>query len=109
MSVEKFIDQYLSSYTNYKEYWNYEDGCVLLGCKNLFEATGDRKYFDFIEKYLQGFIGEDGTIRNYEMDKYNIDSINSGKILFFMYERTGEEKYRKAIEILMDQLRTHPR
>ncbi len=109
MSVEKFIDQYLSGYTNYKEYWNYEDGCVLLGCKNLFEATGDRKYFDFIEKYLQGFIGEDGTIRNYEMDKYNIDSINSGKILFFMYERTGEEKYRKAIEILMDQLRTHPR
>lgn len=109
MKLENYIDSYLKGYRNYKEYWNYEDGTVLLGAKQLYEATGDEKYFSFIENYLKYFIREDGTIDHYEMEKFNIDSINSGKILFFMYDKTGEEKYRKAIEVMMDQLRNQPR
>lgn len=109
MNIEKYIDEYLRGYRNYKNYWNYEDGTVLLGAKQLYEATGDGKYFAFIENYLKNFITEDGTIEHYEMTQYNIDSINCGKILFFMFEKTGEEKYRKAIEIMMDQLRSQPR
>lgn len=109
MKAENFIVTYLEGYKNYKEKWNYEDGCVLMGAKQLYEATGEEKYFDFIEKYLKQFIMEDGTIKNYELESFNIDSINAGKVLFFMYDKTGEEKYRKAIEFLMEQLRMHPR
>ncbi len=107
--VQKFIDRFLKEYEPYKNYWNYEDGCVLLGCMGMYRATGDRFYFEFIENYLKGFITEDGQINHYEKEKYNIDSINCGKILYFMYDETGEEKYRRAIEVLMDQLRSHPR
>lgn len=107
--VERFIDSYLEGYTRYKSYWNYEDGCVLLGAKYLYDATGEEKYFHFIEDYLKYFIMEDGSIAHYELEKFNIDSINSGKILFFMYDKTGQEKYRKAIEFVMDRLRRHPR
>lgn len=109
MKLESYIDSYLEGYRNYKTYWNYEDGTVLLGVKQLYEATGDEKYFKFIEDYLKYFIKDDGTIDHYEPEKYNIDSINSGKILFFMYDKTGDEKYRKAIEIMMNQLRSQPR
>ncbi len=109
MKFDNYIDSYLKGYRNYKTYWNYEDGTVLLGAKQMYEATGDEKYYDFIENYLKSFIREDGTIDHYEMEKFNIDSINSGKILFFMYDKTGEEKYRKAIEVMMDQLRNQPR
>lgn len=109
MKVEKFFDTYLNGYQNYKTYWNYEDGCVLVGAQQMYEATGDEKYFQFIEKYLKHFITEDGSIEHYEMDKYSIDSINSGKVLFFMYNKTGEEKYRKAIEVVMSQVRNQPR
>ncbi len=109
MKVQKFIDSYLADYKNYKEFWNYEDGCVLIGVKGLYEATGDRKYFDFIENYLKHFIGDDGHIKYYEKEKYNIDSINCGKILYFMLDETGDERYKVAVEDLMDQLRTHPR
>lgn len=107
--AKRFIDGYLKSYRNYKDYWNYEDGCVLLGAKYMYEATGDEKYFQFIENYLKHFIMDDGTMTHYELEKFNIDSINSGKILFFMYDKTGEEKYRKAIEFIMGRLRLHPR
>lgn len=82
MKIERYIDEYLKEYRNYKSYWNYEDGTVLLGAKQLYDATGDEKYFSFIENYLKHFIKEDGSIEYYEMDKFNIDSINCGKILF---------------------------
>lgn len=107
--VNQFVDEYLKGYSRYKEYWNYEDGCVLLGAKYLYDVTGEKKYFTFIENYLKHFVMDDGTIAHYEMEKFNIDSINCGKILFFMYDVTGEEKYRNAIEFIMNRLRVHPR
>lgn len=36
-------------------------------------------------------------------------SSNSGKLFYFLYDVTGEEKYRKAVETLMDQIRHQPR
>ena len=109
MSTIKFINDFLDNYTNYKKYWNYEDGCVLMGCQQLYQATSDKKYLDFIIRYLEPVIEENGTITNFEFGKHNIDSFNAGKILFLVYEETGNEKYRKAIEFLMDNLKEQPR
>ena len=104
-----YFKEYLSRYQPYKSYWNYEDGCVLKGCIDLYEATGDTDYRDFVLRYLSQFVAADGDIPNYEREQYNIDSINSGKALFFAYEQTGEDRYRKAIELHMRRLREHPR
>ena len=109
MRAEQYFKQFLAEYQNYKDYWNYEDGCVLVACKFMHQATGDDSYLDFILHYLKHFIGEDGSIFHYETDTYNIDSINAGKILFYVFEKTGEEKYRIAIDFLMERLSTHPR
>lgn len=107
--VQQFVDQYLEHYQNYKEAWNYEDGCVLIGCMKLYQVKKEERYKEFIIRYMDQFVMPDGTIRSFGADKYNIDSINSGKVLFFLYETTGEEKYRLAIDTVMEQLKTHPR
>ncbi len=104
-----FIRQFLSQYKPYKTYWNYEDGCVLKGCFDLYAATGDEAYRRFVLDYLNQFVAQDGSIPNYELRQYNIDSINSGKALFFGLDQTGEERYEKAIEFHMQRLREHPR
>ena len=109
MSVQTYIDSYLENYSPYKDYWNYEDGCVLMGCKQLYLATKERRYLDFILTYLDKVIDEDGTITNYEVGKHNIDGFNAGKVLYTAYERTGKEKYRRAIDYLMADLKEHPR
>ncbi len=109
MKAEKFMRDYVKEYTRFKEYWNYEDGCVLEGAAQMYGASGEAFYADFVEDYLKYFVMEDGTIDHFHPGKFNLDSIKSGRALFFMYERTGEEKYRKAIEFLMDRLRDHPR
>lgn len=109
MDVRAYLKDYLAGYKHYKPYWNYEDGCVLLGCIDLYEATGDPLYRDFVLAYLREAVTPAGEIPNYEFSQYNIDSINSGKALFFAWKETGDDRYRKAIELHMQRLREHPR
>lgn len=105
----KFITEYLEQYEPYKDHWNYEDGCTLIGCTDLFRVTGEQKYADFVQRYADERLDENGEIRNYVAEEHAIDNILSGRVLFFLYDRTGDEKYRKAAAFLKDQLMKQPR
>lgn len=109
MDIREYFKAYLTRYTPYKSYWNYEDGCILKGAIDLYRACGDETLKDFVMNYLSTYVAKDGSIPNYEMRQYNIDSINSGKALFFALAESGEERYRTAIEFHMQRLREHPR
>ncbi len=109
MSEITYINNFLENYTNYKDYWNYEDGCVLMGCQQLYKASCGRRYLDFILEYLDRVIDDNGVITNYETGKHNIDGFNAGKVLFLAYEETGVPRYRRAIDFLMENLREQPR
>lgn len=89
--------------------WNYCHGLVCSALEQVWEQTNDEKYYNYIKEYADEMIREDGTIKTYKLSDYNIDRINSGKFLFAIYERTKDEKYKKAITLLRDQMRTHPR
>ncbi|SKA73725.1 unsaturated rhamnogalacturonyl hydrolase [Clostridium sp. USBA 49] len=107
--IEEFIDAYIENYKNYKENWNYEDGCVLKGALDLYKITQEEKYKSFILKYMNLYIDKDGNIKGYNFKNYNLDDINSGKVLFDLYEMTKDEKYKKAIEHLYKQVKEQPR
>lgn len=108
--LEKYVRGYIDNFTSAKkDQWNYEDGCVLKGAVMMYEATKDDYYKDFVLKYFDKYINEDGSINFYELEEFNIDHISTGTVLFFAYDMTGEEKYRKAIEVLMEQIRKQPR
>lgn len=62
MDVRAYLKDYLVGYKHYKPYWNYEDGCVLLGCIDLYEATGDLLYRDFVLAYLREAVSPAGEI-----------------------------------------------
>ena len=109
MRAEEFAKSYLAKYKPFKAYWNYEDSCVLMGAKQLYEATHDEFYAKFLVDFVSKFIDEDGTINNFQVGKNSIDNISCSKILFFLYDYTGEERYKKAIEFTMEELRKHPR
>jgi len=89
--------------------WNYIDGCMIKAILDLYYATGNQKYFDFAKKYIDFFVRDDGAILGYSVDEYNCDNINMGKVLFDLYRATNDAKYKKAIELLQSQLKTHPR
>jgi len=89
--------------------WNYENGCALTMLERLWYTTGDDRYYQYIKENMDLFIQPDGSIDTYELNEYNVDMINQGKSLFMLYDRTGEERYKKAIELLVTQLKGHPR
>lgn len=106
----RFIRTYFERFVSAKEnHWNYVDGCLLNAAVQLYDHYGDAFYKDFILKYYDNYIDEQGNIRYYDINAYNLDSINSGNGLFFAYRSTGDERYRNAIELLMRQLRNQPR
>lgn len=89
--------------------WNYIDGCMMTALLAMAEITGEEEYFRFVEHFIDDYILEDGTIRTYQPEKYNLDDINEGRVLLPLYRATGKEKYRLAANRLKHQLDTQPR
>ena len=95
--------------TNNTPKWDYTQGIIALALQKVSERTGDERFWNYAKAYYDGMIDPDGTIHAYRIDEYSLDRINAGKALFALYAKTGDAKYRKAIETLREQLRGHPR
>ncbi|MBS5063270.1 MAG: glycoside hydrolase family 88 protein [Hungatella hathewayi] len=92
-----------------KPSWNYMDGCMIKAIIELYHMKKDSKYLEFADNFIDYFVREDGSIRSYNPEDYNLDNVNAGKTLFDLYELTGKEKYRKAIDTVYSQLKSQPR
>ena len=92
-----------------KSGWNYIDGCMILALLEIYQATGEKQYYDFADAFINHRVKEDGKIDGYSVEEYNIDNVNAGKTLFQLYEINGKEKYRKAIDLIYSQVQTQPR
>jgi len=102
--VEKLISRYLSVYKTGGKDFCYGNACILNGCMQMYQAAGDRKYLEFITKYFGTVINEDGSI-NDSRSEFNIDRINTFRVLFYIHDVTGEEKYVRIIESVYGRLR----
>ncbi|MBR1842869.1 MAG: glycoside hydrolase family 88 protein [Oscillospiraceae bacterium] len=89
--------------------WNYIDGCMITALMAIADITGDERYFNFAENFISSFVAEDGTIRTFDPEKYTLDDVNEGRVLFELYEKTGKEKYRLAADKIRDMLLHQPR
>jgi len=69
----------------------------------------DPKYSKYMSDYIDYFVQEDGSVKTYKKSIYNIDRINPGKNVITLYKRTGEEKYKKVIDQLVQQMEQHPK
>ncbi len=90
-------------------HWNYIDGCMLTSLLQLHKITGEQRYFEFVERFVDFYVFEDGKIRGYDKSAYNLDDVNEGKVLFELYKVTKKNKYKLAIDLLKSQLDEQPR
>lgn len=107
--MERFPDPWLMRKSDGAYAWSYTHGLVLLGMEQLYRQTGDETYPDYIQSYADHFIDANGTIETLKITEFNIDSILAGRILFFLYERTGDSRYKLAMDSLRTQLQWQPR
>ena len=120
--IKVYLDELLKSSTperpawnkealreNHQPKWNYIDGCMIKAVLEMYVLTGDRYYLDFSDDFIDFYVNDKGAIRGYQVEELNCDNINAGKVLFTLYEETGKEKYRKALDLLYSQLKVQPR
>jgi unsaturated rhamnogalacturonyl hydrolase len=102
-------DSVISRYSPAIAQWHYEHGLILTALEQIWIKTGDAKYRAFVQAVIDAFVDGDGNIRTYRAGEYNLDQINMGKAIFPLYRATGDERYRRALQLLRQQLRDHPR
>lgn len=102
-------DSVLNKFPELRNRWAYDYGVVCKGLEKVYELTGDEKYFEYIKANMDHFLLEDGSIRYYDFNAYNLDYVNNGKCFLYLYEKTGNEKYKNAADLLRSQLNSHPR
>src|SRR5690606_22976786 len=62
-----------------------------------------------LETVTGSYIRDDGHIYTFEPDLFSIDLTKPGDMVIVLEQRTGEEKYRKAVDFLRENLKRHPR
>ena len=87
--IDKYIERLIECSTPYapmwniesirqgkKPHWNYIDGCMITSLLKISNISGEIKYFDFAEKFIDAYVQEDGTILGYDKSTYNLDDLN---------------------------------
>ena len=90
--------------------WDYTAGVVLGAIERVGLARRDTAMLAYVKRNMDRFVDADGTIGGgYELGEFNIDAIAQGRLLFGLHARTKDARYRKAADVLRDQLRRQPR
>ncbi len=89
--------------------WNYTTGLLMQAMDDLSAAVGDSRFAAFARRTIDSYLTADGAILGYDAGEFNIDHINSGKMLQRLQARHPDPRYRAAIGALAAQLATHPR
>lgn len=93
----------------YDYHWCYERGIITKAWVDVYEKTGEARFFDAARANVDKYVTPEGEILTYEPEKYNIDMICMGRTAIRMFRATGEAKYEKACRKLIAQLESQPR
>ena len=92
-----------------KPRWGYTHGLVVKSMLEAWKHTGDSTYYEYAKIYADSLIDTDGRIKTMKYLSFNIDNVNGGKILFDLYAKTGDERYKTAMDTLRKQMTEQPR
>ncbi len=87
--------------------FHYHQGVFLSGMYQTYRACGDERYFTYIKDWVDSIIDERGEIHTF--DRGQLDDIQPGILLYPLLDRTGDARYRTALDTLLPCVRDFPR
>jgi unsaturated rhamnogalacturonyl hydrolase len=81
--------------------WEYSNGIILHGMEKVYNWTNDVRYFNYIKAYVDTYVDASGNITG--LGK-TVDKIQPGVLCLFLYEKTGELKYKTAATNLVNYM-----
>ena len=91
--------------------WNYTTGLELKAMLDVYchSERSEESILSYADAWYNSIIDSTGTIYKYKKSNYSLDHICPGRTLFGLYDITGKEKYRVAMDTLYSQLQSQPR
>lgn len=86
--------------------WGYAISLYLYGQFLVYKRTGDKRYLDYIQGWVDKHVSEDGVI---DRPISALDYMLPGNLLLVLYAETKQEKYRKAADSIRHRFDTYPR
>ncbi|WP_416151156.1 glycoside hydrolase family 88 protein [Salipaludibacillus sp. HK11] len=83
--------------------WHYHQGVFLCGMHDVWKETEKEEYYTYYKKYVDDLIDEEG---NFYFRRDELDAIQPGLLLYPLYEREGNKKYKVALDKLRNLLNT---
>ena len=80
------------------------EGTLLKACIDMYRAIGDIQYRDGVLGYLDSCVSSDGILIEATSKHGLIFIVPLGKTMLFAWDETGEERYKKAAQQIMERL-----
>ncbi len=103
--AEKMADSILINYPKSEWKWHYEHGLVV----NAISQVEGERFQTLAYQWADHFVDAEGKICTYRKEEFNLDQVCPGRLLLSVYQKTGEERYAKAMQLLKQQLKEQPR
>lgn len=87
--------------------FHYHQGVFLSGMYKTYELCKEEKYYDYIKEWVDSAIDEDGKVK--DCDERQLDDIQPGILLFPIYKRTADLRYKKVLDRLLEVVKDFPR
>ncbi len=108
--VEKLKQDYMKQEGKWFTHrWHYIESCILKAYLDSYELTGDEREYQFAKDFIDRLYNDKGEIEQIDTQYYNIDQIRMANVLFTLFNREGDLKYKKVLDTLYTQLQTYPR
>lgn len=90
-----------------KGHFHYHQGVFLSGMYQTYLICRNESYYQYIKDWIDSIINENGEINWF--DAGQLDDIQPGILLYPLLERTGDERYKKALDTLLPYILNFPR
>lgn len=87
--------------------FHYHQGVFLSGMQRTYALCNEEKYFDYIRNWVNNYIDEKGHISG--CDPTQFDDMQPSILLFPLYEKTGDERYKKALDSFVPHVEKWPK
>lgn len=86
--------------------WNYTQGLEVMSMQGWLT---EYQWVTYAKSYTDSLINDKGIIKGFKMKDFKLDAVNSGKILFMLYDQTKDERYKIAMDTLYSQILKQPK
>lgn len=108
--VEKLKQQYKNGAGKWYSYrWHYIECCILKGYLDSYQQTGNEEDYNFVKGFIDRLYDGHDNIPEINPKYYSIDQIRMASILFTLYKKEGDPKYKRVLDLIYGQLPTYPR